>query len=418
MDIDTTTRKFLVMNNSASAMCLVCHQKTYWSTAPSTHKTSTKAYAAAQGAHTGYSTVATNGCESCHKPHTAITAARTLKAQEEATCGTGTGSQCHGNNAIGRNIATEFTKTYRHPTYSTTPSVHDASESPTNPTYRLPETSAAASRHAECPDCHNGHASYAGTASAPKGSGKLAGVWGIDTNGNLVQPSGTPASVREYEICYKCHAGSANKPQVTGQPNGPYPTRVIQQFDMRLMFDPANPSFHSIEAGRPTLTLPSLISPWTASSVMYCTDCHSSDTGPKAAPTPGTGPSGPHGSNQKQLLAGRYDRDASLITETAATYALCYKCHSRTSILGDASFKEHNKHIVGEQSSCSICHDPHGVSSTQGNAINNAHLINFDKRYVTPASGGILRYESTGTRTGRCYLTCHGKNHNPISYKP
>jgi hypothetical protein len=40
----------------------------------------------------------------------------------------------------------------------------------------------------------------------------------------------------------------------------------------------------------------------------------------------------------------------------------------------------------------------------------------FDKRFVTPSSGGLLRFDDQGTRKGRCYLTCHGKNHNPLSY--
>jgi hypothetical protein len=97
-------------------------------------------------------------------------------------------------------------------------------------------------------------------------------------------------------------------------------------------------------------------------------------------------------------------------------YALCYKCHDRTSILSDASFKEHSLHIEGQQAPCSLCHDPHGISSTQGNSTNNSYLINFDKRFVTPSSSGILRFDKTGTRTGRCYLTCHNKNHNPYTY--
>ena len=141
----------------------------------------------------------------CHKPHTALTAQRSLKGVEEQTC-----AQCHGAAAIGRNIQAEFAKTYTHPTYSVTPSVHDPTESPTNPSHPLPETSAAAARHAECADCHNAHASYAAPATAPKASGKEAGVWGIDTNGNLRQPFGNPASVNQYEICYKCQIGRAH----------------------------------------------------------------------------------------------------------------------------------------------------------------------------------------------------------------
>jgi hypothetical protein len=63
-----------------------------------------------------------------------------------------------------------------------------------------------------------------------------------------------------------------------------------------------------------------------------------------------------------------------------------------------------------------VCHDPHGISATQGNSTNNSRLINFDTRFVTPSSSGLLRFEATGQGSGRCYLTCHGKEHNPRSY--
>ena len=410
MDIDPTQKKFLVMNNASSSLCLVCHQQPYWSSGPSTHATSTKPFTAGQGAHTGYTTVATNGCESCHKPHTATTPARMLKGVEEQTCGT-----CHGPSAIGRDIQTEFSKAYSHPTYRVTPSAHDASESPSNASHTLPEVSGAAPRHAECADCHNGHASNAQTAAAPKGSGKVAGVWGINRSNAVVQPGGVPASVNEYEICFKCHADSANLPQAGGTPAPPYPNRVAPQFNKRLQFDSTAVSYHPIEAAAKATTSPSLRAPWTRTSLMLCTDCHDSDTGPKA-PTPGTGPSGPHGSSYKHLLAGRFDMDNSNTTESAATYALCYKCHDRTIVLGATSFREHSRHIRSENASCSICHDPHGISSAQGTAINNAHLINFDKRFVTPSSSGLLKFEQTSPGRGRCYLTCHGDNHNPESY--
>ena len=414
MDIDATMQKFLVMSNSASGLCIVCHNQQYWATNPSTHRTSTKSYIAAQGAHTGYTSVATNGCESCHVPHTATTAQRGLKAVEEATCGSGA-SQCHAASAIGRNIEAEFSKIYRHPTYSTTPSVHDASESPTNTTYPLPETSPAATRHAECPDCHNVHASYAATATAPKGSGKIAGVWGVDTNNNFRLPIGVPPSVNEFEICYKCHGDSANKPQPGGTYAPPYPNRVALQFNMRLMFDAGNPSFHPIEAPGRNTTVPSLTAGWTTASIVTCTDCHDNDQGPKA-PTPGTGPSGPHGSSFKHLLVARYDMEIASYPESAAAYALCYKCHDRTSILNDQSFPTHHKHVTDKNASCALCHDSHGISATQGNATNNSNLINFDKRWVTPSSSGILRWDDLGARKGRCYLTCHGENHNPFTY--
>jgi predicted CXXCH cytochrome family protein len=410
MDIDPTTKKFLVASNSSSGLCLTCHNKRYWTSNPSTHMTSTKPYAAAQGAHTGYATVATNGCESCHKPHTATVPQRSLKAVEELTC-----AQCHGPNAVGRNIQAEFNKAYTHPTYSVTPSVHDASESPTNPSHQLPEPSAATPRHAECEDCHNPHASYALATTAPKASGKLAGVWGINRNSVVVLPSGTPPSVNEYEICFKCHADSANMPQGGGVPAPPYPSRQAPQWNKRLQFDATAVSFHPVEASARATSAPSLKAGWTLTSVIGCTDCHDSDTGPKA-PTPGTGPAGPHGSSFKHLLAGRYDMDNQNTTESASAYALCYKCHDRTIVLSNLSCREHDRHVRSENASCSICHDPHGISSAQGTTTNNAHLINFDKRFVTPSSSGVLRWDQTSLGKGRCYLTCHGKNHNPESY--
>ncbi len=67
-DRDPTTRKFLIQNNSASALCLKCHKNAYWTANPSAHQSSTKTMPIGLS-HTGYTTVATNGCESCHKPH-------------------------------------------------------------------------------------------------------------------------------------------------------------------------------------------------------------------------------------------------------------------------------------------------------------------------------------------------------------
>jgi hypothetical protein len=80
--------------------------------------------------------------------------------------------------------------------------------------------------------------------------------------------------------------------------------------------------------------------------------------------------------------------------------------------LADESFTTHNQHVVAVQAPCSACHDPHGISSTQGNEINNSHLINFDINIVFPNPDGALTFEDLGTLTGRCFLTCHGKEHD------
>jgi hypothetical protein len=103
--------------------------------------------------------------------------------------------------------------------------------------------------------------------------------------------------------------------------------------------------------------------------------------------------------------------------ESASAYALCYGCHSRDSILDDESFPEHSKHVESERTPCSACHDPHGISSTQGNSQNNSHLINFDTSIVSPNSNSLLQFVDNGDRAGSCDLLCHDKEHNNLDYQ-
>ncbi|UCF66105.1 MAG: hypothetical protein JSV80_09880 [Acidobacteriota bacterium] len=132
-DIDPVTLRFLVKNNQASAICLTCHQPDYWDTNPSAHESSSATYTDLNGAHTGYGTVRDNGCESCHRPHSGNEPQRILKFTEEATC-----DACHNGDVAAKDISGAFSKPFVHPTYSTTPSVHDASESPNDPSLPLP----------------------------------------------------------------------------------------------------------------------------------------------------------------------------------------------------------------------------------------------------------------------------------------
>ncbi|MCK5308938.1 MAG: hypothetical protein KAJ73_10025, partial [Zetaproteobacteria bacterium] len=65
---------------------------------------------------------------------------------------------------------------------------------------------------------------------------------------------------------------------------------------------------------------------------------------------------------------------------------------------------------------CSACHDPHGISATQGNALNNTHLINFDVNIVSPNTALELEFVDLGTYTGSCSLSCHGVDHDNRTY--
>lgn len=381
---DDTNGKFLVMANTASALCQTCHTKNYWST--SSHRLSGATWNGAgtnPWPHTAGKTVAANACENCHRPHSAGGKKWLLNAKaEEDNC-----YSCHNGNVAAKNIQSEFSgKSSIHPVALTT-DVHDAAE-----------PGVIQNRHVECADCHNPHANNSTTGALP---GSLAGVRGISIAGAEVKPV-----TAEYQICFRCHADSTGKPAART-------SRQIAQTNTRLEFDTGNPSFHPVAGPGKNSNVPSLLAPWTTTSVMKCSDCHNNNTGPGAG---GTGPKGPHGSNWAPLLERQYvttDRTA----ESASNYALCYKCHNRNSYIQDGgAFSDHKKHVVSERTPCNVCHDPHGISSTQGNATNNSKLINFDTSVVKPNSSGILRYDSTGTGRGRCYLSCHGSNHNPFSY--
>ncbi len=378
---DDTYGKFLVASKQFSDICFKCHDRNYW--AASSHNLSNASWSGTgtspwQHIEFPYATVAENACENCHDPHNSAGTPRLLKASaEENNC-----LDCHNGNVASTNIQTETLKLYTHNVYGYN-NIHDPTEAAMSSTL-----------HVECQDCHNPHAVNNTTANAPNANGFLTGIKGIDQGGNAVT-----AITYEYELCYRCHADSPTKPASVI-------TRQIEQNNVRLEFDQANPSYHPIEAAGVNNNVPSLIAPLTASSVIYCTDCHASD---------GASPSGPHGSIYPQILKYRYET-ADWTPESATNYELCYNCHSQTSILNDDSFKEHDVHVRGDDVPCSSCHDSHGISSSQGNSTNNSHLINFDLSIVSPDNMGRLRFEDQGTYKGRCYLNCHGIKHSPRSY--
>ena len=377
---------FLTETNRESALCLNCHQKNGWE--QSEHNLSNASWDGSgtnPWPHTPYTTVSDNACENCHRPHTAPGHLRILNYyREEDNC-----LNCHNGSVAAADINADFNKTWKHDPWPTT-NVHDPVES-------LP----VQTRHVECVDCHNPHYANGNTAEAPLANGRIRGVPGINTDGNPVTEI-----QYEYELCYKCHADSPDKP-------GTNIPRQIVQTNVRLEFDPLNPSFHPVESMGVNADVPSLIPPYTESSIIYCTDCHAS-SGANAA-------DGPHGSVYFHLLKYNYET-ADNTVESYAAYELCYQCHERNSIINNTSTgygrRVHNTHIVDENTPCSVCHDAHGISSGQGNSSNNSHLINFNTSVVRPSTGAESRLEfiDNGDFAGECWLYCHGKNHKGRNY--
>jgi predicted CXXCH cytochrome family protein len=370
--------KFMVMDNTASALCLKCHDSTGWS--GSTHATSGKTWngiGVNPWPATAYNTVAANGCENCHVPHAAGTHQRLLtQPVAEDNC-----YSCHDGNVAAKNLLPEFNKLSAHPIQLTS-GIHDPTEDPVN-----------GPRHVTCVDCHNPHSSTAAAVSAPNAGGPISGTIGVNSSGAIVNPI-----VNEYELCFRCHGDSLSR--------GPaYVNRQYVQTNTRLAFNAGNASFHPVTAPGKNVYVPSLIAPWTTASYVRCTDCHNNDSGPGAG---GVGPKGPHGSAYSPILE-RQQILTDNSAESPVNYALCYKCHSRDSILSNVTFPFHSSHVVNDQAACTTCHDAHGVSTAQ-------HLINFNVFYVSPSTSGRLSYVSTGMLHGNCTLTCHGKDHEAAAY--
>jgi len=368
--------KFLVQDNAGSALCLNCHVPNRWK--DSAHKISTATWNG-QGInpwpHTSEPTVAANACASCHASHNAGTKPRLLNsAVAEQNC-----LPCHNGNVAVKNLQPEFEKFSAHPII-TTGHLHDEAEDFINPT-----------RHVGCVDCHNAHAAQASDPGSLHAAGSLVGVRGVSSLGTVVNPV-----TKEAQLCYRCHGDSIGKgPAVV--------TRRVAETNKRLQFAGANASFHPIEAVGRNSSVPSLISPWTVTSTMTCSDCHNNNQGPGAG---GTGARGPHGSQFSPIL----EREMVFVdnqAESPAAYAMCYKCHSRTSILADESFP-HRLHVVDEQTSCTTCHDSHGVASAPA-------LINFNTAYVSAFSSRI-EFNRSSPFSGNCTLTCHSHDHDASAY--
>ena len=366
--------KFLVMSNQGSALCQTCHLKNYWS--QSDHRLSTKTWNGSgtnPWPHTSWTTVSANACESCHRPHAAGGKKWNLNtAVEENNC-----YPCHNGNVAVKNVQSEFAKSSIHPVAATT-GVHDPIES-----------AVAQSRHVECVDCHNPHASNATAGTLP---GSLIGVRGIDINGAAINPA-----TAEYQICFRCHADSPGQP-------APLIARQIAQSNTRLEFSTLNPSYHPVAGPGKSANVPSLLAPWTISSIVKCEDCHNNNAGPGAG---GTGPNGPHGSTNVRLLERPY---ATNSTPNAGD--ICYKCHRQSTVTSESPHNR-SEHL---RYGCKACHDPHGISGTQGNATFNSRLINLSTTDNTPVGTGAAAKLYVNTVTRQCYLNCHGEAHNGRSY--
>ena len=377
-------RMFLRRDDRGAALCGACHTLKSWT--GSTHAISSATW---QGVGNNpwpdspYTTVADNGCGSCHRPHAAPRPPRLLSnAQERAVCLT-----CHAGTVANDNLEQEILKASAHPVTSSN-WVHDPRENPT-----------AMARHVTCTDCHNPHRTLPTTASAPIISGPLQGVSGVNLSGVSVKEANY-----EYEVCLKCHGlRDQTTAGIVRQDN----TR-----DVRVEINPGNLSYHPIAAIGRNPNVGGFEPGYTSTSVIGCIDCHNND----AWTLSGTRPRGPHGSRYAPILEREYQA-YDPTAESLQSYSLCYKCHNRNSLVSDAAHTfPHRTHVVESESPCAACHDAHG--SRQNGSLINFMLFDPTGKAVVSRSQeqNRLEYVSLGAGRGQCFLQCHGVNHEPKDY--
>jgi predicted CXXCH cytochrome family protein len=342
-------------------------------------------------------------CLNCHDPHGWADATGPVPmlavAREEALC-----LACHDGTPATRNIGADLAKPFRHPV-----SLHSGRHR--GPLESQPADFAAApadNRHAECVDCHDPHVAVrdrGGVSPAPAlprvnlGVSRLLvqnGAAGTRPTFVFVPGSDTlTVPIAEHQLCFKCHSSW------TTQPTG--------QTDLALALNPANASYHPVEAaGRDATIDPGAFVPgWDASSLTRCSDCHGSDFVGS--------PRGPHGSSYRYILRGPYQ--ASSQPRVMTSDESCFACHgydvyanpaAAAAVRGASRFnqpgagKGHAEHVGEQAVPCYACHVTHG-------SPDQPHLI------VLGRTPGLTAFTETAGG-GTCQSTCHAAQSYTVNY--
>lgn len=330
-------------------------------------------------------------CLNCHDPHGRKDAKglipHLLLARGDALC-----LGCHGFTGPGADVASDLQKVHRHGGVAVA-------------ALRATTTSPAPA----CVDCHNPHRARSDALDAAATlSGRVAGVARVKVaNGGA---GATPfltavgpldrSPVREYEVCFRCHAGSATT-KLGAE------TRIVAggltsatAASIGAAFNPANASTHPVEAaGRDGALDPgSFVNGWRPERLVTCSDCHGSDNERVR---------GPHGSANPGLLRLRYPTSGA--PEGVRPTDLCFTCHAYGAY-GAATagqnprasrFPSHLAHSARGYS-CHACHQPHGSASQPS--------------LLTLRTPGLVGYTRTPTG-GTCTVTCHTTTSPVATYR-
>ena len=310
-------------------------------------------------------------------------------------------------------------------------SVHNSVAEQANATFgnALGVAAGAGQRHASCLDCHDPHEARAGThAQGTNAAGPpLQGAWGVAWTGTLAA-WGTPTSANftkttivagtdlEATLCFKCH--SSYYGTLPASPSGGF-----GETDQAMEFNPANAGFHPVLASASANlgATSNVISPWSRTSLMTCSDCHESDVT--------TDPNGPHGSAAKFILRGpntTWNNTMALTGGSMPPGTFCANCHASSFV--NSRYAAHtNGNHTGTQ--CQNCHAavPHGgprpgmlidaAGTSNGCVPAGGVIAGWDTAapYYNVASGNklcIKSYPNTNTTVWQqSNCGCNGSNH-------
>jgi predicted CXXCH cytochrome family protein len=363
--------KFLTMAyGSGSPLCTACHDKLYWDTMPTAHRDSTNTWNGfGQNPwhidlfNAGYTddTSQMHGCFGCHRSHGGVAAASLLKGEnpvdpmelgEEWTC-----LVCHNGNVASKNIEPLLSEFSSHPVTDIY-GVHMPSRPLTVSPVREDQTNLGLStRHSECSDCHNPHASKSGLHEGGTNviGNAILGSWGVKpiswgitgdpaTTYDVVDFTDTFPDKFEAYLCLKCHSYYAYGYTPPDVPSGNADGSPVDQSDPTVDFNPSNHSYHPVFGIGENQPLSSANPNWPANGLgltntfMYAIDpgtypvAHTSKIACSDCHGPGnTGdPKGPHGSANRWILRGNE-------TGVGSIKNFCYNCHQRD-VYGDEGY--------------------------------------------------------------------------------
>ncbi len=382
--------------------------------------------------------LASDTCAACHRTHAATGSMLTASATELGLCGS-----CHNGTDL-PDIATAFS------------SVPDNDES-TRTYYKHDATDL-------CTQCHNPHDinSVPGTETAagwtPSGRTYSASGASVDNSGGPTYQLVGRVTL-EYQLCFKCHSGAnPDLPSNAGQA----PSR--QLLDKGVEFNPANLSFHPIEAAGTNQsdalnsslsalgTSPYKLWAFDTTSTIRCVNCHADSRIAASAlargqPLLASADLPAHASPQRGILLAPYtDRvlKGSIEPYQAANFALCFLCHAEAPFRDttgnprtDTNFRYHGLHVSGDNlldhgspgtsidtagdgsglAICAECHFRiHSSALPADGRGQSLRLVNFAPD-VTATGAGVFSWTPVdGATAGTCTLKCHGQPHAPKTY--